>query len=251
MAGHPDLYADEGLNDIRSEWIGSRHYGHGFGGKTVLIVSESCHRWGALQHRRRGKKTGEEISPDYFTIPIAPRFDELFESRIVKKEKKCPPDTHRLFTNIAVAFLNHVPDEKERREFWHSVAFWNLTQDSIGGASGKRLTDEMWSKYGSDLFLHSLSNCLPDVIAVFGSRLWEKTSAWTSTAAYEPVVPGVPDPMSAKMKRYKTCCEARAFAFRLPHPLTPGFNGRDWHKSLMEALEVDPGDEYDDGKYGW
>ena len=193
-------------------WRGDNYQsGHRFG-KRVLVLGEAHYEW---------DKNMPLLPPD-LTI-------QCIEEQISGEERPIA-----FWTKIAIAFLNEHPSVEDKREFWHSLAFYNYIQESVGFGPRVRPTEEMWEK-AREPFNEVLSELRPQFIAVLGYRLWEKIPEDGSQG------PPVSDAYGNDVHiwRYQHP-EGKAWAFRMMHPSGP-FSSRSWHTPLIQALKRAPG----------
>lgn len=76
------------------------------------------------------------------------------------------------------------PTDKERREIWQHVAFYNFVQEFVGGGSRIAPTPAMWQAAQAP-FLEVVRALEPDVILVLGARLWQNVDALPPTFPVE------------------------------------------------------------------
>ena len=214
-------------------WVGENYESGGMFSKRILVLGESHYQLDEkiplekdLTIRCVEQQAMEQIS-DEGKSPLKP-------------QKKLP-----FWTKIAIAFLNPpsdaVPSLSEKRKFWQSVIFYNFIQESVGlkepNEPSPRPTKEM-AKRSIPAFEEVLREHCPQFIAVFGCELWWKMlETWDEKG---PVIADIPDNQSGETELYAHP-KGKALAFRLRHPSAPqGFNGREWHPSLMKALSHAP-----------
>ncbi len=131
-------------------WIGDNYRSGRRFGKRVLVLGESHYEWDEGTPRLRPNLTIQCI-----------------------EEQLSGEATHAFWTKIAIALLNKHPSIEDKREFWHSVAFYSYIQESVGFGAHKPPTKEMWNR-APEAFNKVLSELCPQFIAVLGYRLWEK-----------------------------------------------------------------------------
>ncbi|MCY3737405.1 MAG: hypothetical protein OXG13_13440 [Gemmatimonadaceae bacterium] len=191
-------------------WIGENYWSGRRFGKRVLVLGESHYEW---------DKEMCGLPPD-FTI-------QCIEDQVLGYTK-------RFWTEIVIAFLNKRPSVEDKREFWHSCAFYNYIQESVGFGPRVRPTREMWER-AVNPFNAVLAELRPDFIAVLGYELWDNLP---EDGSPEPTVGGA-DGSDVHIFRYPHS-EGDAWAFRMKHPSGRGFSARSWHRPLMHALERAP-----------
>lgn len=189
-------------------WIGDNYWSGRRFGKRVLVLGESHYGW--------------DLPPNW-TIQCI-------------KEQISGEGTYKFWTDIAIAFLNEHPSVEDKKAFWHSVAFYNYIQESVGDGPGIRPTEEMWEN-AREPFNEVLSKLCPQFIAVLGHELWDALPADGSEGPRARGARGHNEPLW----RYPHP-EGEAWAFRLMHPSArKGFSAWEWHDPLMQALERAPG----------
>ncbi len=198
-------------------WVG-RNYQKSTGtfGKRILVLGESHYQW------------DENIAP-----PLSPDLTiECIEAQISGDE------THPFWTKITNVFLGEVGwrSLEEKEAFWHSIAFANFVQESVGFGPRERPKEDMWEK-GRSAFLEMLSELHPHLIVVLGFELWENLPASEHKG---PDMVNVPN--DSKTTCFYPYPGGRALAFRMTHPSGRGFKYADWVAGLKEAGEKAPSD---------
>ena len=186
-------------------WIGDNYWSARRFGKRVLVLGESHYEW----------EKDMPLLPPNLTI-------QCIEEQLAGEEPSIA-----FWTKIAITFLNEHPSIEEKREFWHSVAFYNYIQESVGFGPRVRLTEEMWEK-AREPFNEVLYELCPQFIAVLGyDDLWcnllDNGSQGSTKSDWR-----YPHP------------EGEAWAFRMKHPSARGFSARKWHGPLIQALDRAP-----------
>ena len=192
-------------------WIGDNYWSARRFGKRVLVLGEAHYEW---------DDDMPSLPPD-LTIQCI-------------KEQISGEETYAFWTKIAIAFLNEHPSVEDKKEFWHSVAFYNYIQESVGFGARIPPTPEMWENT-REPFNEVLSKLRPQFIAVLGYRLWDALPADGSEGPRARGARGHNEPLWLYPHP-----EGEAWAFRLMHP-SAGFSARKWHDPLMQALEGAPG----------
>lgn len=128
-------------------WIGRGYSSKGLYGVKVLFLGES-------HYGTSGKE-----KPDT-TINVVRRLGQ--ENR------------HRFFTTTAKLALfkgskNHISN-KERKELWENVAFYNYIQEFVADGARKRPSPEMW-KSSENAFLNVLQDLKPELLVILGKEL--------------------------------------------------------------------------------
>ena len=192
-------------------WIGD-YYGKPqgvFGGKRVLVLGESHYG-----------------SNDYPRLTI-----DCVEGQASGEE------SYAFWTKIVRAFYNQNAGQKEKSEFWHSVAFANLVQEIVGGRARVRPTAEMWAS-GLIAFPELLACLRPQVVVGLGQDVWHYLTVWrhlTKSGKAGPRLRKAPKDMRETwLCPYKG---GRALVYYVPHPAGPGLRYKDWDGCLPSALD--------------
>ncbi|WP_424945856.1 hypothetical protein [Candidatus Spongiihabitans sp.] len=178
--------------------------------KRVLVLGESHYQW------------DKDVSlSSYPTLT-----NECIEEQLSGQ------NTYRFWTMIASVFYRCYPTPKDKKTFWHSVAFANFVQESVGCSSRVRPTREMWEK-GRLAFNEMLAELCPDVVAVLGYDLWENLGESDDKG---------PDIPNAKKEHGETWFypypNGKALAFPIMHPSSSHFKYADWDACLKSAIEA-------------
>jgi hypothetical protein len=139
--------------------------------------------------------------------------------------------TYQFWTNIVVAFLNRRPTLEEKRDFWHSVAFYNYIQQSVGPRPRVHPSTNMWQK-SEQGFIDVLNLLTPNVLLVLGKRLWNNL----------PSLHGKPGPaiLGAEQSEtwyYRLTGDDSCLAYGIRHP-SAGFSGRYWHPYVKRVIAL-------------
>jgi len=190
-------------------WKGGRYESSPLFGRKVLVLGESHYQWDK-------EKPIDEW--DNLTIECI-------------REQISGEATFAFWTNIAVAFLNRRPTLAEKESFWHSVAFYNYIQFSVGLGPRVPPTREMW-RDSEPGFVQVLNNLKPDVIVVLGYALWKNLPELGGKVG--PIIAGADQPDT-----WRYPYEGRsALAYAILHPSSGGFSGYYWHPYVMRAIEL-------------
>ena len=199
-------------------WVGDNYQNGGDLGKRILVLGESHYQW------------DEDISLDH-----EPNLTIDCVTSQISDNGRYPRETQAFWTNIVIAFLNRHPSDEDKYKFWHSVAFFNTIQESVGCRARVRPNDPMWEK-GRLAFREVVSKYCPQFIAVLGYEHWNNLPEFDSGTG-----PTITDGNGNKEQTgYYDHCRGRALAFRLMHPSSGGFSSWNWHSPLMRALRSSP-----------
>lgn len=96
-----------------------------------------------------------------------------FTQNVVRSEAFKPG--FRFFSMITTMLRGSTdwPTEKERREAWAHVAFYNYVQEFVGESGRIRPTTSMW-RNSETAFMEVVTELRPDVIVVMGHQLWDR-----------------------------------------------------------------------------
>lgn len=146
-------------------WIGENYENGGKFGKKVLILGESHY----------GTSNDNWFNENLTRLTIQQKIGEA-EGEIGKFYKKA------FHTNIFKAFNEKPPTNENVKEFWHSVAYFNYVQGSVGAKARVRPTNNDWKKSFKSV-LKTLEILKPDIIVVLGYKLWD--SIWNKFETVE------------------------------------------------------------------
>lgn len=187
-------------------WLG-QNYSERISDKRVLILGESHYEW----------STSGDLQPDLTQICIKEQLDGSW--------------TKAFWTNIVIAFTGNTPRLEDKKRFWHSVAFYNYVQESVGFGPRVRPSAEMWKRSEAP-FVKVLENLKPDAMIVLGYKLWDNLPPLNGEQG--PLVPKAP-PKHNDTWWFSTASSSRCLAFAIRHP-SAGFNGRDWYPRIQYVL---------------
>jgi hypothetical protein len=196
------------MKNVKFEpWIGD-HYQQAPLGKRILILGESHYDWDS--------DNPINDKPDTTSIVIQKQLDGDY--------------TKAFWTHIAKAFLNHNPTLDEKREFWHSVAFYNYVQSSAGFGARVTPSSDQWTS-SEPAFFEILEALQPQLMVVLGYRLWERLPNANCEAGQK--IPGAEHVNTCRYV-YQT---GNCLAISLKHP-SSGFNGMTWHAPISNAIKI-------------
>ena len=199
-------------------WVGANYQDGGRFGKRILVLGESHYQWDK-------------------NIPLD-REPNLTRDCVISQISdpgKYEKESLAFWTKIVIAFLNRSPSDEDKHEFWHSVAFFNTIQESVGFGARVRPTDLMW-KNGCLAFGEVVSKYCPEFIAVLGYEHWSNLPEFESGTG--PTITGGDG--NKEQTGYYDHRRGRALAFRLMHPSSGRFSSWNWHSPLMRALRSSP-----------
>ena len=151
------------MRNVRFEpWKGDVYEHAGLFGKRVLVLGESHYDWDV------NKPLTAQITRQCINEQLEGTWSMRFG------------------TNIVITFLNKTPSLEDKRTFWHSVAFYNYVQTSVGFGPRVRPSPEMWQQ-SLPAFLDVLGDLRPQFILVLGRALWEHLPEFGSRGPDVPV----------------------------------------------------------------
>jgi hypothetical protein len=108
------------------------------------------------------------------------------------------------------------------KNFWESVVYYNYVPVYVSVGSGVSPTEEMF-KLGAKPFRELVSKIDPELILVFGHRVWPwMLYGWSGNNSYK------------RLDRVKI---SRAVTIKLPHPSSRGFS---WRKANQILFMIQP-----------
>ncbi|MCQ2981483.1 MAG: UDP-N-acetyl glucosamine 2-epimerase [Treponemataceae bacterium] len=131
------------INYVQFEpWVGSNYWAGCCYGKKILILGESHY--------------GSDYSPKKTVDLLNDQANSNW--------------THKTYTKFERALTGFETNEKSRNEIWNEVAFYNYIQDLLPTPDDKP-TQKQWDS-GINAFYEVLNELQPDVLLVWGDRLW-------------------------------------------------------------------------------
>lgn len=185
-------------------WTGAQ-YESGLHGNKILILGESPYR-------------PEDVENDINDSSLT---SHRIQTQI---DGDC---SYKFWTNIAIALLNRKPTLADKKAFWHSVAYYNYVQESVGNGPRIPPSKDAW-KRGEEAFLEVLSELKPSLVIVLGYRLWARLPALGRLAG--AMIDSAPVPDTWIYPYPGGSC----LAFNIRHP-SSGFSGWNWHPHIMKA----------------
>lgn len=122
-------------------WVGDNFSEGGLWSKKILILGESHYQW----------NKNIPLTEDLTIQCIREQIDGGY--------------TKAFWTNIVITLLNIRPSLEDKYRCWHSVAFYNYIQCSVGFGPRVRPTPEMWAK-SQTAFSEVIDELQPDCIIV-------------------------------------------------------------------------------------
>lgn len=135
-------------------WIGNNYERGGVFDRRILILGESHY----------GTENDNWFNENLTILSIQQKIGEAEGDPTFYKKA--------FHTNIFKAF-NEKPDSNENKiEFWHSVAYFNYVQGSVGEKPRERPKKDKWNLSFSSV-KKTLDLLKPEIIVVLGYTLWE------------------------------------------------------------------------------
>ncbi len=225
-ASHPEIFTEMSAASSRvpaltgisfSPWIG-RDFGVGgvFGTLRVLVVGESHYEWCKLCLDQKIPRDA-----DLTVYCIAERLVQMGTRGL-----------SRHWGVIENAFLGAEATLIERRQFWHSIAYYNFLQMIVGDGPRVPVKPSLWSD-ACVPFLAVVEALRPNLIAVAGRRVWHQLPPEYS------VLPTLHAAGKALDRRsYHLCSGRDVLTVSIPHP-SRGL-GAPWHPILNLAMKELP-----------
>ncbi len=202
-------------------WIGENYSLTGITGKKILILGEShicgqgCSDCGNIDNHpecRDFTNNAIKYFLDYWTGK------GKFEGWM---------NTYTKFGNI---FYNKYLSVDETLMFWNSVVFYNYVQFSTDKARVSPLKEEF--EKSSTFFFEILKTCNPDLVFVWGKRLWRNLP---SNGEFGEDV--IVDNIHGGPFYYYTIDQKKTPIYMVNHPSSSAFN-YSWHLFIKKAIEM-------------
>ncbi len=180
-------------------WIGENYWDGGCFGKRILILGESHY----------GNDNGSSMTQDII-------YDQAYSNY-----------TMSAYTNFERALEGDYTDEDDRKRIWNSVAFYNYVQECL--SESRRSPTQVQFSDSEEAFFEILDELKPDVVLVWGTRLWENLP-YENYEAYENCKH---EGYSYRCGSYTTDNGTKAVCYEIQHP-SSGFSWSWWHNFLFE-----------------
>ena len=193
------------MNSVHFDpWIGNDYWNGGCFDKKILVLGESHY----------GQDTGSSKTIDLL-------YDQA-----------CSHYTMAAYTNFERALNGCETDCDDRERIWNSVAFYNYVQSCV--SKSRKSPKQCQFEESEDAFFEVLEYLEPDVVLVWGSRLWENLpytnfESW-SDCEYEGY--------SYRSGSYTTDSGLVIPCYEIQHP-SSGFSWSWWH-DFMECNGILP-----------
>lgn len=187
-------------------WVGAEYSSGGIFGKRILVLGESQYSDG-------------EPNPN-LTIEVLKEYLSY---------EKTVPSYLQSFNKFERSLIGTTTDGTMRRQIWNSVAFYNYLQIPMSGPrrAGKK------SDYAdsADAFFEVLETLYPEIIIVWGYRLWDSIPADRWEWGEEVTFDGAP----VRIGSFLLVDGTRIKAIPVKHP-SAGYSWSKWHKLIRQYL---------------
>lgn len=213
---------EESKNVFFKPFIGKNYFNKGFNGVKLLVLGEShycgekgvgCKFCGVLSGKDCSDKTNEVIS-DFLNY---------------KSGEVVYDNWMRTFTTFTNVIFGEPISNEMVIDFWNSVVFYNYVQSSTDGP--RIPPDSNQFNDSINAFIEILEECKPDLIIVWGKRLWNYLPD-IGREGNEKLLGN-----DAEGLYYYKVGEKEIPAYRVDHPSTPYFS-YEYTKYIEEAIRL-------------
>ena len=210
----------KGMEKVRFlPWIGKDYRNGGIFGKRILVLGES-HYCGSCT-REMCEQNFDDCRD--FTLGVV-------SDCYLNKQRKYA-SWMKTFTSFERSLVGEWTDEESRIKIWNSVAFYNYLQYALD-APGKAGESNAYQK-AIEPFYQVLDYCKPELVIVWGKRLW----GWLPGDARWEKCEGVNfDNYVVDNGYYNLSDGNKARAFAVYHP-SRGYAWDFWHKVIKYMIE--------------
>lgn len=187
-------------------------------GKRILVLGEShycdrgCIDCGAARHGDCARFT-QKVIADYLN-PANER--EGWMNTYLKFER---------------SLVGHETENGESRRIWDSVAFYNYLQVAMGGPREAGQQDQYQN--AATAFIEALETLRPDLVIVWGMRLWNALPSGEMWCGGTKVVV---EGYEVQNGFYRLNDGLKVRAFAVYHP-SAGYDWAFWHKVIVRFLD--------------
>jgi hypothetical protein len=215
-------------NVILKPWVGEFYAESGYCGKKILVLGDSQY---AEDPEDDGLYNDDGTSDS--TLWVIQEFIDYLEGKVPHKHWM---NTFTRFTNMFIGADKSDKDYKEYAiEFWRSIVFYNFAQRIL---SRSRLSPTQADyEAGASPFFEVLKEYKPDLVIVWGYRLWRDNMPLEhGKDSVDPVLPGTPD--AGNFYDY-TIDDKVIRACAIPHPSSAtAFNGYEYLQAALASIKV-------------
>lgn len=209
-------------------WVGA-NYGGGLYGKKILIIGET----------------------HYCENPDDCDCEQTGDSDLCKKKTRLEVESqlgensssNSVYAKIAKMLLgkesNKDLSEEEKKEFWHSVAFYNYVQISGIKCSQLLPTKDMWDL--SEKAFHEVIEVLaPDFILVLGEELWNNLPGQDDEETDWPIATKIQIGEISEQTWYYKAKSKNILAMPIYLPSGPAFShlSYNYNPIILKAIEI-------------
>lgn len=189
-------------------FVGKNYQTGGIFGKRIMVLGESHH----CQH---------DECPDTTNIVIR---------RLLEDKNK---ETHTsTFIKFERSLIGHHTEAKERNEIWNSVLFYNYLQVAMDGPRQAGKSADYQNAVPA--FYEVLDTYQPEVIIVWGKRLWYALPGDERWQEGEPIV--TEDGQTVETGFYRLSNGNRAKVMAVYHPST-AYSWEKWSEPIRKFIE--------------
>ncbi|MBW8331138.1 MAG: hypothetical protein K0M40_03880 [Prolixibacteraceae bacterium] len=202
-------------------WIGENYSTTGISGKKILLLGEShicgegCGDCGNLLEHPNCSEFTNNAAKYFFNYKNGNGGFEYWMNGYTK------------FGNI---FYNKHLSYDETVAFWDSIIFYNYVQYSTDKARVSPTNEEF--EKSSDAFFEILEAYKPDLVFVWGERLWDQLP-FSEDCGEDIII----DNSNGGKFYYYTLDEKKTPIYMINHPSSSAFN-YSWHKFMQKAIEL-------------
>lgn len=206
-------------------WVGNNALMQGYKGKRVLVLGESHY---CKENLKQGEKCHPLCKKENFQSDCFSFTEDVMHDVVYNYSGKKYEQTFLCFER---AVTGKELTQEEREEFWESVIFYNYMQYAQEGP-GVAPKTEHWEK-SENAFKELLEKYMPDLIIVWGVRLYSKMPNWNGEESE------LQFGENAKTKVWTYTVNGKNIpAFMVHHPCTPtGKNWGYWHDLYKDIFK--------------
>lgn len=186
-------------NVVFDPWVGKTYENGGCFCKKILLLGESHY----------GQNMGSSMTKDII-------YDQTYSNY-----------TRSIYTNFERALKGEETNPDDREKIWNSVAFYNYVQTCIS-KTRKSPSEEEFSD-SEEAFFEVLDELEPDVVLVWGTRLWENLPNTNFEAYGDCEYKGY----AYRCGSYTTNKGTKVVCYEMQHP-SSGFSWSWWHNFLIQ-----------------
>lgn len=188
-------------------WIGKNYQSGGIFGKKILVLGESHY-------------CDDSEGTDFTTAVV-----NDYLNPEVERDKWM-----NTFLKFERSLVNHITDTEESKKIWDSIAFYNYLQFPMDGARQAGTKRQYSDSIGP--FFEVLNDLRPELLIVWGSRLWNNlpNEGWVGGKEIEI------DGYSIMNGAYKLNDGSLVRTICVYHP-SVGYSWDYWYRAIQSVLE--------------